>query len=303
MTEPLKHEWEMEGDEIRWWEVQQNWDEADVEIWFDQPHHWKIDPDKYTIGYHPWESTKLRPGWVDKMNQCDEIWTPSPLIAEWYEADGIKVPIYVYEHGVDPIWTPQHRPVEDKIRFLHIGGEALRKGALETMRAFRLAFPNRDDVELTLKMICPGWNVPAIGKANIVNRTISLRDLVAMYHEHHAFVYPSWGEGFGLTPLQALATGMPTIIPARWAPYKKYVDPWLLVHSRQAPSPWPQEHPGDMLEPRLDDVVDRMRYVAENYEKVHRAALLRTPELSCEYDWNTLTRKAFSGLENRLKIS
>src|SRR5690606_37888916 len=85
--------------------VNQNDHTADVEIWSDQPHHWNFSPGPYKIGYHPWESTELLPGWAEIMNECDEIWTPSPVIADWYvRYAGIKVPVYVYEHGVDDIW-------------------------------------------------------------------------------------------------------------------------------------------------------------------------------------------------------
>ena len=152
-------------------EILQNDPTAPVQMWFDQPHHWKWDEDKvtysspttfkgthqYRIGYHPWESTKLKDDWVQRMNECDEIWTPSPLIAEWYAEDGVKPPIFVYEHGVDPIWTPKKRKIGDgPIVFLHCGGEAARKRADRTMEAFRRAFADRKDVKLVMKMISPG---------------------------------------------------------------------------------------------------------------------------------------------------
>jgi hypothetical protein len=97
------------------YQVSDNDASADVEIWFDQPHHWNFSPGTYKIGYLPWESTKLMPGWAEIMNKCDEIWTPSPLIAKWFKEDGITVPIYVYEHGIDHIWQPVKREPEHTI--------------------------------------------------------------------------------------------------------------------------------------------------------------------------------------------
>ena len=113
---------------------------APVAMFFDQPHHWEWRNNQYKIGYHPWESTQLKDDWVGRMNDCDEVWTPSPLIAKWYAEDGVKKPIYVYEHGVDKVWTPKKRQPTDKIRFLHVGAEASRKGGWETLRLFRRAF-------------------------------------------------------------------------------------------------------------------------------------------------------------------
>lgn len=272
---------------------------ADVEIWFDQPHHWTWSPGVYRVGYHPWESTAIEPSWLEAMQQCDEVWTPSPVIANWYRRWGLPN-VYVYEHGVDPIWGVKHRKVEDKIRFLHVGGEAVRKGADITLDAFRMAFQGRDDVELTLKMNNEGWNIKRFGKVTVVNEIVPLDDLINMYHNHHVFVYPSWGEGFGLNPLQAMSTGMPVITPGAWAPYERLLDPDLTIESSLVDSPWPKVHPGKMFKPDFDDLVDKLRYAADNYEECLDNALPRAIATQTEYNWDNLTREAFSALEWRL---
>lgn len=284
--------------------VEKNDASADVQIAFDQPHNWNFIDGIYKIGYHPWESTKLKPGWVDIMNKCDEIWTPSPLIADWYRADGVKPPVFVYEHGVEPIWSPVDRKVTDKFKFLHVGLEAARKGGSETMRAFRTAFPNRDDVELTMKVIQDGWNIDYIGRARILNERLSLPALVDLFHDHHAFVYPSYGEGFGLTPLQAMATGMPVITVPAWAPYRQFLDDNLTVGSLLVKTQWSRSHhPGKMFKPRFDDIVDRMRWAVENYDEAKCTAMQKTKAIAVHYDWDRLTLEAFESLENRLKKS
>lgn len=276
---------------------------APVEMWFCQPNHWKWNnPNQYRIGYHPWESTQLKKGWVKIMNTADEIWTPSPLIAQWYAEDGIKVPIYVYQHGVDPIWTPKERKPKEKIRFLHCGAEGARKGGFEAMRAFRAAFGNRDDVELTLKMINPGFNIPSIGRTTLLNTKMGVSQLVNLFHEHDVYVYPSWGEGFGLTPLQAMATGMPTITVPAWAPYAHHLDERLNISSKLHYTQWPHLHPGKMFSPSTDDLIDRMRWVVDNYDDAHQTALKKVPDIMAEYDWLTLTDEAFSALQGRINL-
>lgn len=295
--------------------VKQNDPTAPVQMWFDQPHHWTWNKDllveksalkyththQYRIGYHPWESTQLKDDWVKRMNKCDEIWTPSPLIAEWYESDGIHVPIYVYEHGVDDIWTKKPREPDGTIRFLHIGGEAARKGAQLTMDAIRRAFPDRKDVSLTMKMVNAGWNIEKIGKTTIINKELPLDELVELYHSHDVFVYPSYGEGFGLTPLQAMATGMPTITLPAWAPYRRFLDPNLEVDSVLRTSPWHNTiHPGKMFRPDTDSLVSAMQYAADNYDKVHEFAQAQVAGIRKEYNWNTLTAAAFNSLETRI---
>lgn len=283
---------------------EQNDPAAPVQIWFEQPHHWKWnDSDQYRIGYHPWESTKLKDDWVERMNQCHEIWTPSPLIAEWYEADGVKPPIYVYEHGVDhEIWTPKKRSVSDTFNFLHVGGEAVRKGGNHTVRAFIKAFPDRDDVKLIMKQIPPaGFKVgPRQGKITDIFGRYDIEQMVDLFHNSHAYIYPSRGEGFGLTPLQAMATGMPTITLPAWAPYKHHLDPNLSLPSTLRASPHAEVHPGKMFYPLIDDIVDRMRWVVDNYDAASDFAMNQVPAITDEYDWDKMTKKTFDALEKRL---
>lgn len=285
------------------YEVNPNDATADVEIWFDQPHNWKFSKGIYKIGYHPWESTQLLPGWADIMNQCDEIWTPSPLIAKWYrDFAGITVPVYVYEHGVDPIWKPVKREVNPEVfRFLHVGGEAARKGVKESIDAFRMAFGYSKKHELNLKIISQGWNIGRLRCINIINESWPLNDLISLFHNNHAYVYPSYGEGFGLTPLQALSTGMPTITVPEWAPYADFLDPEISIPAKFTPTPWPTLHPGHMLKPSVTKTAEAMLYTYENYEAVQDAHHAQLESLMKHYDWDRLTFEAFDALENRLK--
>jgi len=291
----------------------ENDDSADVELWFDQPRFWRPSKDKYVVGYHPWESTLLPDGWADVMNQCDEIWTPSPIIADWYTRyAGVTRPVYVFEHGVSPAWTPygRSRPVEDKFKFFHIGQEAVRKGFKETSASYRRVFGYGSDTELNFKFRNEGMGISGLFGINYIQGDFDLEDLIRMYHENHVYVYPSWGEGFGLTPLQAMATGMPTITLSSWAPYARFLDPNLTVDSHLSPPPteeenpiaglWRQIHPGMMWRPDLESLDRAMLYSYENYEDCVAYALEQTDEIREHYDWNRLTEEAFENLKMRL---
>jgi glycosyltransferase involved in cell wall biosynthesis len=254
----------------------------------------------YTIMYHPWESTEVHEGWFDAMNRCDEVWSPSPLIAKWYkDFVGITKPIYVFEHGVDKIWEPVERKFETPFKFLHVGGEAARKGVKEAMQARRIVF-GAEPAEITIKVMTSNWPMIWQPNVNVINSRQSIEELIKMFHDHHAYVYPSYGEGFGLTPLQALATGMPVITVADWAPYAKFLDPELIIGSKMIKSPWPRIHPGNMLEPDMGDLQSAMLKVRNNYDYYVERALARVPEIQSHYDWDRLTEEAFSDLSNRL---
>ena len=281
---------------------------APVEIAFCQPDYseWS-NPDAYHIQYTPWESNELPPGWVEAFNDnCDEVWTPSPLIARWYKEAGVEKPIFVYEHGIEKIWTPKRRRRGDKIKFLHVGEPAPRKGGQMAMETFREVFGDREDVHLTIK----AWNrsdirvykngsivgVPHRVYKNIttIYDEITPEEMVTLFHSHDALVYPGWGEGFGLIPLQAMATGMPTICTGAWAPYEQYLDPSLNLDSTLVNSPWPHIHTGKMFMPSKTDLADSMASVATNFE-AHAGRAFRTAfKVREHYDWDRLTEEAFN---------
>jgi len=286
-------------------QVTENDASADVGLVFNQPQHAKWFGNQYRIILHPWESTLLMPDWPAMMNEADEVWSPSPLITEWYgKYNGIVKPRFTYEHGIDSVWELRERKVTDKMKFLHVGGEALRKDMATTIKAFRTAFGHKDDVELLLKTGIAGFNVnnPA-DNVHAQHGPVPFDELLDIYYNHHVFVYPSWGEGFGFNPFQAMATGMPTICTGAWAPYRRFIDPKLDVDSEMADSPsrWQQSHPGQMFKPDFDDLVDKYRYVYDNYDDCSAFAVAQSPKIHAEYAWDTVTKSTFDALEKRLE--
>jgi len=247
---------------------------ADIHLNFVQPIHYKyIRSDIHTIGYTPWESTEVR----------------------------------VYEHGLHDIWkVPRVREVKNKFRFLHIGEPAERKGGSLTVKAFIELFGDNPDVELTIKaheahtirhkdifgnFIDISQRYPNI---KIVNREMEDEELLQLMSMHHCLVYPSWGEGFGFIPLQAMATAMPVICTESWAPYKDFIT--LKLDSTLGDSPWPIMHPGKMFEPKIDHLKELMLEAINSYSKYSAIALKNTTKIYEKYNWIDLTKKSFSHL-------
>lgn len=275
---------------------------APVQISFCSPQYYKFYPGQYRIGFTPWESTELPAGWLDSMNKCDEVWATSEWTANVYKNAGVKPPIFVYEHGVDDIWQPVDRKPSGKVRFLHVGEPALRKGGQMTLDAFRAAFGDRRDVHLTFKTYnqhrLGAWTkdkitLPDLAYKNVsvVSRTVNPKELVDLYGQNDIMVYPSYGEGFGLIPLQALATGMPTICTDDWAPYRKYLGE-LSINGRYDRSPW-LVHPGNVYFPNYDMLIDTMRFAAENVDYLRDKFMAQAPEVIDEYNWLDKTEQAW----------
>ena len=281
---------------------------ADIHLNFVQPVYYEyIRSDIHTIGYTPWESTELPMYWLENFNKCDEVWATSPIVAQWYLDAGVKKPVRVYEHGLHDIWkSPRVREVKNKFRFLHIGEPAERKGGSLTVKAFIELFGDNPDVELTIKaheantirhkdmfgnFIDIAQRYPNI---KIVSREMEDEELLQLMSMHHCLVYPSWGEGFGFIPLQAMATAMPTICTESWAPYKEFIT--LKLDSTLGDSPWPMMHPGKMYEPNIENLKELMMDAINSYSKHSAIALKNTTKIYEKYNWIDLTKKAFEHL-------
>ena len=282
-----------------------------VEIFFSQPEWYEFsNSDAYHIGYTPWESTELPAHWAARMNECDEVWTPSPLIAEWYQQAGVTSRVHVYQHGLDKLWRPKKRKLNGVIKFMHMGEPAPRKGGQMAVEAFRAAFGDNGDVQLiikahdinTIRVRDSGRFGPPqdiYKNVKLIKREMPQEELLNLYYSVDVVVYPSWGEGFGLIPMQALGTGMVTVCTEAWAPYKDFILPECRLGSKLVQSPWPQMHPGRMFEPDFEQLVYIYRYIYEHIEDLNSAAFKKSFELHEAYDWKKITECAFRHIIDR----
>jgi len=279
---------------------------AQVQLNFCQPN-WFVDalrPNQYQIGYTPWESTKVPEEWPDILNQCDEVWATSDWVANIYKENNIKKPIYIYHHGIEEIWRPKQRLNSNVIKFLHHGEPAPRKGGQIAYDAFKAAFGDNKDVLLTIKgngysTVRQKMGGAPTGNVKIISGFYEDQDLVNLYHKHDVMVYPSYGEGFGFIALQALATGMPTICTKEWAPYKEYLHE-LTLEGKYIDSAWEFIHPGEVIKPDFDDLVDKYRYIYNNIDYLKKKFFAQSFNIHKTFDWVRLTKTAFEQLQERL---
>ena len=123
---------------------------------------------------------------------------------------------------------------------------------------------------------------------------LSEEQMVGLYNQCDVFVYPSWGEGFGFQPLQALAMGMPVISVDGWAEYKDYIT-WP-VDSKWEISPWQDKHPGYMMKPNKEQLKEKMIESINNYSNVLQDTFKKSFEIHKKYDWLEVTKPAVERL-------
>jgi len=287
-------------------EVPYSYPKAPVQLNFAQPEHFKMHRGQYQIGYTPWESTKIPDRWKMMLDHCDEIWTTSDWCANVFEDNGYK-DIKVYPHGIQDIWRPKRRIESDKIKFLHIGEPAPRKAGQMVVDVFGELYGNNPKYSLTIKAYhhnttrvynnyidkeIIGLPQNIYNNVKVITEELSDLELVRLYHDHDVLVYPSYGEGFGFIPLQALATGMPTICTASWAHYEKYLGP-LKLKSKLVDSPWPFPHEGKVFEPNRQHLVELMRDVVFNFNAYSGYYYAQSTKIHAEYNWLELTKNSF----------
>lgn len=128
--------------------------------------------------------------------------------------------IKVIYPGIDDrkFYPHKAKKIRIKKQILYLGGLTKRKGIYETIYAFKQLLGYRSDVELLV-----GGNgeelsnlKDEIKRLDLEKKVLFLgfvdeRKLIEVYHNADLFVYPSKYEGFGLTPLEAMASGLPVI--------------------------------------------------------------------------------------------
>ena len=287
-------------------EVPYSYPKAPVQLNFAQPEHFKMHRDQYQIGYTPWESTKIPDRWRIMLEACDEVWTTSEWCANVFEDNGFKN-TKVYPHGIEDIWTPKKRQDDGVIKFLHIGEPAPRKAGQMVVDVFTELFGNDPRYSLTIKAYHSnttriydnyldknilGLPHKLFNNINLITDELSNEELVKLYHNHDVLVYPSYGEGFGFIPLQALATGMPTICTYEWADYKRFLGP-LALRSEYIDSPWSFPHEGKVLEPNRKHLVELMIDVSQNFNAYSGYYYAQANKIHKEYNWLQLTDNSF----------
>jgi len=283
---------------------------ADIEISFSVPHeHYWIEKDSYKIAYTAWESTDLNKFSKSLMNQADEIWGTSQWVQNVFSYIFPDKPTFYYKHGIDERFKPIKRKGKNTpFTFLHIGEPSSRKDGQMVAEAFIDLFGNNPDYRLvmkasrinTVKVREPlnGYLVsPPVHYKNVtlINESLTNEQLVGLYNLCDVFVYPTWGEGFGFQPLEALSMGMPVISTAEWADYKKYIP--YQVDSIISPNPWSEIHPGFMLKPIKESLKEQMLKCVETYDDVIKDTFKNSFKIHEEYDWLEVTKPAVERLE------
>lgn len=191
-----------------------------IEITPDSKNFFMImSPEYYTKKYDGlnflftmFEGTTLPAKYRQFIDKADYILTPSTWVKNLFSQYYDENKVFVVNHGCDFDFTFKKRkfPANKPFRYFWLGAPNPRKGWEEVINCWKMLFQDNPNVELYIKTT----RVDGIQKQkNVIldGRNLSRPELIKLYHEAHCFLFPTRGEGFGLTLAEAMRTGLPSI--------------------------------------------------------------------------------------------
>jgi starch synthase len=187
--------------------------------------------------------------------------------------------------GVDlDLFRPQQRPVDDIFRIVFVGQITQRKGLSYLIEAFRRASIPKSELVLVgrpVGSIDPWARIPGVKHVPFMPR----RQLPAVYANADVYVLPSLVEGFGLTALEAMASGLPVVLSEHTFGSDVITDG---VEGFVVPIRDPES------------IVERLRLLAADPDRrreMGRAARFRAGQ----YSWEEAGRRFADGIERVLR--
>jgi glycosyltransferase involved in cell wall biosynthesis len=133
-----------------------------------------------------------------------------------------------------------------------------------------------------------------------IPESLSVDDLVSLYHKAHCMIYPTMGEGFGMIPFEAISTGLPTIVTnlTGCADFAQYGIPLDAEYSKAT---WNDYYfstdTGEWASPDFDQLVDLMEDVVNEYDEVKKSFVKSAKILHSEWSWDATAAKILERLD------
>lgn len=278
---------------------------------------------KFRVGYTMFETDKLPDGknWAGKYGDagkminefCDLLIVPCKHNIQVFRNAGVKIPIEVVHNGLHPTTYPlldrTKRSKNHKYTFTIMGTLSIRKNSGAVISAFIDLFKDKDDVRLIVKTQSGTHGHmefdKSVGDIKIIDAIYDDKQMRNLMKETDCFVFPTHGEGFGLPPIEAAATGLPVIIAANTG-MLEYADPryFLVVSSdKKAPA---QRYPkdwgdvGNWYMPDYDELKEKMKWAYDNQVEAAKMGLEASNYIRKNFDYRDKAQEIINAIEKHM---
>jgi len=235
-----------------------------------------------------WETEDIDPNIAPAINEnIDVLFVPAPYLVDTFKDAGVTVPIEVTPLGIQEAYFDYKPRKKGKVfKFIHWNSGEPRKGYYELIEAWTRDFKDRDDVELILKYSTKtnpthiykaftrlGLEASDFKNITFINEPYSLEQMLELVHSCHALIYPSCGEGYGYTPREAMATGLPVIMVGEHSFRELPKTIYTNVKSKKAQGKGIYRN-NQWYQPNVDDITKQMNKVIDKYSDAVKKAKL-----------------------------
>jgi glycosyltransferase involved in cell wall biosynthesis len=251
-----------------------------IAILFHNPYSISSIESPYKIIYTMFESDKIPDDWVEHLEMANEVIVPSRWCQEVFAKAGIKtkvVPLGIDEQVFKFKQRTNKRQDRKDFVFLHYNAFNIRKGFPEVFKAFTQEFGPDEPVKMIFKTTADPLPLPITKdkypNIEIIQGKSSEKELLDIIYSSDCFVFPSRGEGFAMTPLECMATGIPSIVPNAHG-ITEYFDPEYMYEVKVKEtcpalySRYKGMDVGKMVICDVEDLRRQMRYVYEHQDEV-----------------------------------
>lgn len=283
----VAHDWQdrrYTGQDVQELEVHRYDDKEMLVVYFIPHALWTFQAD-VTIAQTMFETDEIPDFWAHLINNhAKGLIVPSDFCRHVF-SQKVDVPVKVAPLGVNiETYHYVEREQSNVFTFLMAGLLHYRKGAEFAVRAFKQEFRAGEPVRLILKtrkgfLDVGSETVEDDDRILVVDEDYDRKDMLDLYHAGDCFIACSRGEASGLTPREAMATGL-TAIVLDWGGLSEIADPRFTYPVSVAdlelapPVCSSYDHAitqgqsiGHFARPSMDSLRAQMRHVFENQDE------------------------------------
>lgn len=192
--------------------IKKGFNNNNIGIRFSQPNSFPSCPGKYKIGWSMWEFPKFPTDWVPGANTVNLNFVPCGWNKLLWQTGGVTKPIITIPLGVNESIFKYRKRNNHSDKFVFITDGTIL-GGFNLIGWFKETFKDKDDIHLIVKERPTGpKRIETDGNVSTISGRLTQEELLDWYYSGNVFLYPTSAEGFGLFPVEAMATGLPVIM-------------------------------------------------------------------------------------------